>query len=527
MADAAPLIDELRTLLTDGIVSTDEATLEFVATDVYRRGMLPIAAITPGTVEELCAAVKAIATSGFAITVRGGGASYTDAYLAISEHSVLIDMTRLNRVVDIDERNSTVTVEAGCTWATLHEALSRKNLRTPFFGPFSGLVATVGGAVSQHAVSHGSGAYGVSAQSVLSLDVVLASGEILRTGSGAIRSPDAKIRRFFRYSGPDLTGLFTGDCGALGVKATVTLPLLSAPSATESVAFSFPDFGAMHSAMADIAQLGLDDENFGLDAAQQQGQIARNEAVAVRAKIALNVLRTSPSVAKGIRSLIRMAVAGDSHLREPGFSLNYIVKGSDAGSAKSKISAIRDVALQTGGEVPNSMPAVVAIMPFAPLYNVLGPAGERWVPVHGILQHSDVPEFHDRFQAMLRNHADRIESTGVFVGAMFQTIGPSAFLYEIAFYWPDERTAYHETTLDQEFLSSLPKYPPNPIGQSLVDELKNTTIELFGEFGAVHFQIGKAYPHSENRDSLEMSLLRTIKQALDPNKLMNPGALGL
>jgi len=409
----------------------------------------------------------------------------------------------------------------------LHDQLTQKNLRTPFFGPFSGLVATVGGAVSQHAVSHGSGAYGVSAQSVLSLDVVLASGEILRTGSGAIKSPDAKIRRFFRYSGPDLTGLFTGDCGALGVKATITLPLLCNPAVTETIAFSFPDFGAMHSAMAGIARLGLDDENFGLDAALQQGQIARNEAVAVRAKIAWNVLRTSPSLLKGIRSLTRMALAGDSHLRGPGFSLNYIVKGSDSGSAKSKISAIRDIALQTGGEVPNSMPAVVAMMPFAPLYNVLGPAGERWVPVHGILQHSDVAEFHDRFHALLKSYEDRIELTGVFIGAMFQTIGPSAFLYGIAFYWPDERTAYHETTLDQEFLGALPKYPPNPIGRGLVDELKNAAIQLFGEFGAVHFQIGKAYPHSENRDSLEMSLLRSIKRALDPDKLMNPGALGL
>ena len=527
IADAAPLIDEIRALLRDGTVSTDEATLEFVATDVYRRGTPPIAAIAPNTIEELCAVVGATTKRGFAITVRGGGASYTDAYLPISERSVMIDMARLNRVIDIDERNSTVTVEAGCTWATLHEVLTQKNLRTPFFGPFSGLVATVGGAVSQHAVSHGSGTYGVSAQSVLSLDVVLASGEILRTGSGAIKSPDAKIRRFFRYSGPDLTGLFTGDRGALGVKATITLPLLRNPPATETVAFSFPDFGAMHGAMAGVAQLGLDDENFGLDATLQQGQIARNEARAIRAKIAWNILRSSPSLLKAIRSLSRMALAGDSHLRTPGFSLNYIVKGPDAGSAKSKISAIRDIALQTGGEVPNSMPAVVASMPFAPLYNLLGPAGERWVPVHGILQHSDVPAFHDHWRTMLQRYEDRLESTGVFVGAMFQTIGPSAFLYEIAFYWPDELTTYHETTLDQDFLSTLPTYPSNPNGRTLVDELKNGAIKLFGEFGAAHFQIGKAYPHTERRDSMELSLLRAIKQELDPGKLMNPGALGL
>jgi len=524
---AQALIRELRAELSDGAVSCEEADLEFAATDVYRQGTIPAAVITPTSIDELRAGVRVAASSGFAITVRGGGASYTDAYLPVSERSISIDMRRLNRIVYIDEHNNTVTVEAGCTWAALHETLSKRNLRTPFFGPFSGLVATVGGAVSQHAVSHGSGAYGVSAQSVLTIDVVLADGTLLRTGSGAIQSTDATVRRFFRYSGPDLTGLFTGDCGSLGVKATITLPLLSNPPVTEGIAFSFENFAAMHTAMAGIARLGLDDENFGLDVVLQQGQIARNDTGTVKAKIAWNVLRTSSSLLKGIGTLARMAIAGDRHLREPGYSLNYIVKGPDARSAKSKISAIREIALRTGGEVPNTVPKIVASMPFAPLYNVLGPAGERWVPIHGILQHSDVTEFHTRFRALLQGYENQIEKAGAYVGAMFQTIGPSAFLYEIAFYWPDERTIYHERTVDQDYLDTLPTYPANPNGQRLIEQIKNDAIQLFGDFGAVHFQIGKAYPHSENRDAIELGLLRAIKRELDPDNLMNPGALGL
>jgi glycolate oxidase len=202
------LMEQLRTALGEGSVFTDEATIAFAATDVYRQGALPTAVIKPGTVGQLCAGIKVATEDGYAVIARGGGASYTDAYLAVSERTVVIDMGDLNKIVEIDETNNIVTVEAGCTWATLRDELLKRNLRTPFFGPFSGLVATVGGSISQNAISHGSGTYGISAQSVISLDVVLASGDLLRTGSGAVISGDSKIRRFFRHSGPDLTCLF-------------------------------------------------------------------------------------------------------------------------------------------------------------------------------------------------------------------------------------------------------------------------------------------------------------------------------
>jgi D-lactate dehydrogenase (cytochrome) len=166
-------------------------------------------------------------------------------------------------------------------------------------------------------------------------------------------------------------------------------------------------------------------------------------------------------------------------------------------------------------------------MPFAPLNNVLGPGGERWVPMHGILQHSDVVNFDRRWRSLLDSHAEQIEATGTFVGGMYMAVGPSAFLYEIAFYWPDERTVYHEQTLDPDYLGTLPRHPPNEDGRELVENLKKAAIDLFGEFGAVHFQIGKAYPHVGNRDTLDLNLLRAIKNEVDPNKLMNPGVLGL
>ena len=108
-----------------------------------------------------------------------------------------------------------VTVEPGITWADMTSALAERGVRTAFWGPFSGLKATVGGSMSQNSVSLGSGNYGISADTALSFDVVLASGEILSTRLGrqrqsvavlpALRArPDRDIyrgRRRVRYQG--------------------------------------------------------------------------------------------------------------------------------------------------------------------------------------------------------------------------------------------------------------------------------------------------------------------------------------
>jgi glycolate oxidase len=154
-------------------------------TDVYRKLSEPVAVVTPKSIEEVQSLVRLSAQYEFALDVRGGGASYTDGYLSAGEGHVLMDLRSLNRVVEINEVDGYVTVESGATWSSLKDALDLRGLRTPFWGPFSGLLATVGGSVSQNTISHGSGAYGISAESILSVDVVLADGSLLRTGSAS------------------------------------------------------------------------------------------------------------------------------------------------------------------------------------------------------------------------------------------------------------------------------------------------------------------------------------------------------
>ena len=209
--DAA--IVALQNLLGREHVITNRTELEFYSQDVYRAGQLPAAVIRPADTAQLSAALAAIAPSGLPIVPRGGGMSYTDGYLPSRPDSIMIDMQRMNRVLVIDAEDLYVTVECGATWKDLFDALAPHGVRTPYYGPLSGLRSTIGGALSQGSIFLGSGRYGAAAESVIGLDVVLADGRVLELGGHSIKNGEP----FFRQHGPDTLGMFLSDCGALGV----------------------------------------------------------------------------------------------------------------------------------------------------------------------------------------------------------------------------------------------------------------------------------------------------------------------
>jgi D-lactate dehydrogenase (cytochrome) len=165
-------------------------------------------------------------------------------------------------------------------------------------------------------------------------------------------------------------------------------------------------------------------------------------------------------------------------------------------------------------------------MPFAPLYNVLGPGGERWVPIHGVFPHDQVVPFDTAFKALIASRQAEMDRHGVWLGTMFSPVGSAGFLYEIAAYWPDARTSYHVTTLGEEYLAGQPSFAANPEARAFVDKLKGEMIDLMQSHEAAHFQLGRAYPYQPRLSEQQKALLGAIKTQLDPKGLMNPGALG-
>jgi D-lactate dehydrogenase (cytochrome) len=509
------LISALVAALGADAVIQDEGVLAHFANDVYRGGALPRAVIRPRTVPALQQAVRVCAQAGVAIVPRGGGASYTDAYILPEGGHVLFDTGALDSI-EIDEQAAIVTVGAGVTWAKLKAALDAKGLRTPFWGPFSGIAATVGGSMSQNSLSHGSTMHGISAQSVLSMEVVLASGDILSTSA-------SKAMRFY---GPDLTGLFTGDCGIFGIKVSIRLPLLPVLPHFECLSFAFDSFAAYHAASRKAAMAKLDDSHFGLDLALSQGQIGRQEGMGARLKIALQVLQRAPNKAKGLAQLVRMAIAGDDAMRAGAYMCHFIIEGFDAQECAHKARLLRRTLDGLGREIANSIPTFVQSVPFAPLFNVLGPGGERWVPIHGVLAHDQAVAFDAAFQQMIAARKAEMEALGVWIGTMFSPVGPSGFLYEVALYWPDDRTPYHRTVLGEDYLAQQPHFAANEAARAYADDLKRAIVALMQDYGAGHFQLGRAYPYRQRLEPQAVALLRAIKAELDPKGVMNPGALG-
>ena len=500
----------------------DDDSLLFYSTDVYRQGdSLLAAVIRPDSVDELQAVVRHCAALGCAIVTRGGGASYTDGYLAIREDTVCIDTSRLNRI-SIHEDDMYVTAEAGVTWAELYEALKERGLRTPFWGPFSGLAATVGGSMSSYAVNYGSGLYGISAESLTSLDIVLASGELLSTGSagGINNSP------YFRFYGPDLTGFFVGDAGAFGVKARISMRLMRRPEGFAACSFGFPDGESTLRAMTEIAALGVVSQNFGLDPRQQKTALTRMES-ANPLDAARSVFTSARNPVDGALQIMRMGLAGRNFLKNATYSAHFSAEGLTAAEAKSKIAEVRAVARRYGAEVANSIPTYFNAEPFMELLPILGPNGERWKPTHGIIPFSKLLKHHHDFEALLDEYRERMEANKVQLTRMLMFFSTNGFIYEPTFLWEDSQSIYHRKVYPAALLPNVPEHPDNPEGRALVAEIKERILSLCLENGACHMQIGKDYPYMETRKPEVAGLIRSLKGLLDPSGIMNPGALGL
>lgn len=199
----------------------------------------PAIVVRPKSIEEVQEIIHLANRTKTPVYVRGGGTGDTGHRGSKIRSSILIDMTRMNDIVEIDEESLTVTVQAGITWGKLNAELEKKGWRLGVKGPYSGYAATVGGGVAFQSVAMGSTRYGLIPEEITNLTVVLPNGDLLKTGTAV--NPNAK--RYYRYCiGPDLAGIFIGSLGTLGVITEVTIRMY--PKATHSAfgAYAFKDY---------------------------------------------------------------------------------------------------------------------------------------------------------------------------------------------------------------------------------------------------------------------------------------------
>lgn len=518
MATAPANIDILARLSnavgTEAVI-TDAAERTFYAQDVYSLGPDPLAIFRPADINMLSRGLAAIAGSGVAIVPRGGGMSYTSGYVAPEAGALIIDMDSMDRILEVNETDMTVTVEAGCTWNKLYDELHPRGLRSPVWGTLSGIKANIGGGISQNGLFWGA-TNGTIAPSAISMKVVLADGTIIRTGGD-----------FLRPFGPDLTGLFGSDAGSFGVKAKVTLPMMRDATAFAYGSFAFDTPEQITAAMSQIAREGLASECFGFDPFLQAQRMKR-DSLGKDAKQLVGMMKSQGGFWKGLKEGAKVVAAGRSFLDDATFSAHLICEGRHQSAVDADMKRVEEiVANAVGTKVENTIPKVMRANPFPPVNSMVGPDGERWVPIHGIVRHSRALETINTIGGLFERHGEDMERLGVGAGYLILTVGRTGFLIEPVFYWPDQLEEMHRRSVEPDHLAKLKGFPANSEARALVGELRKGVIDIFGEMDGVHFQIGRTYPLAERSDPQAWKLLKAVKRAVDPDGRMNPGALGL
>jgi len=217
----------------ENIVGSDYVTDKDFMKAAYSRNVDPAfpdrwadVIVRPETAEEVSDIVKIANKYKIPIVPRGGGADLVGG--SVSEGGILMDLTRMNKIIEINEDDFYCFVECGITWGELNSALLKKDLTVGIIGPGSGFAATIGGGLSNNTAGFGSTKYGLITDNCLGVEVVLGNpeGSIIRTGSIA----NQFAKPFCRYGvTPDFTGIFLGDVGTMGIKTKAALKLYPHP----------------------------------------------------------------------------------------------------------------------------------------------------------------------------------------------------------------------------------------------------------------------------------------------------------
>ena len=236
-------IATLQTLLGDRLSTGDTVRAEHSCDEAYSAPVLPDAVAFPADVDEVAAIMKACSAAGCPVVPFGIGTSL-EGHVVPLHGGVSVDLSRMDRILEIDERNLLAVVEPGVTRNQLNEALRATGL---MFTVDPGANATIGGMASTRASGTNAVRYGTMRENVLALQVVLPDGQVIETGTRARKSS----------AGYDLTHLFVGSEGTLGIITRLTVRLFGQPESTLAATCAFADVDGAVEAVMEAMQAGL------------------------------------------------------------------------------------------------------------------------------------------------------------------------------------------------------------------------------------------------------------------------------
>lgn len=226
-ASKPEVIEKLKQIVGAENVLVDAEKVEPYGGDAVKEKFPPEAVVFPATTAEIVAVLKLANEFLFPVTARGGGVGYTGGAVPV-DGGIVIGTDRMNKIVEINADDLYVVCQPGITTFELQQAVEKHGVFFPP-DPASYKDSYIGGNIAENAGGMRTPKYGNTKRYVLGLEVVTATGEIIRTGGKTEKN----------VVGFDLTGLMCGSEGMLGIITEATLKLLPMTETTSTVRASF------------------------------------------------------------------------------------------------------------------------------------------------------------------------------------------------------------------------------------------------------------------------------------------------
>jgi FAD/FMN-containing dehydrogenase len=475
------------------------------------------AVVTPADVDMVASVVQWALQSNVAVIARGGGMSYTAGYLPTRDASIMLDMTALKSTIEIDQVSDSVTVDAGCTWSDLYDALAKENLRTPFFGPLSGLVATVGGAVSQNAAFFGSARYGTVREHVLGMELVDDCGRISWIDHSA--NP---VLTGIGCSGTELLNALIGDAGALGIKTRIKLRTIPTPVESRFASFVFDDAQHVIAAMEKLRSVVQLAEVYAFDQQTHLNLARGGFSLQEAPEFAKDLVTQSRSVVKSAVNLIKGAALSKVHLKDSPWSLHVAMDLNSEELFQPYMDEVTAICTQAGGRaISDTIPRVTRARPFRPIKALIGPDGERWLPCHGVFDFQQETPVMQTLEQWMAERSVAMQRHNIRVSTLLARIWQEIII-EPQFFWPDALSDFQRAFATPR---QVQKFDGNVAQAEVRHEVHRYRAEirdLFAAEGAGFMQLGKYYPHVHRLSVLRVDRVKEIKMELDPRGILNP-----
>jgi len=244
LARRLEIVAALRSIVPDGVVADESGLAAFDgdALTAYRQKAL--VCVLPRTKDEVCAVLAYAAEQSVPIVPRGAGTSLSGGALPRGD-AILLSLTRMNRIVEIDYDNRCMVAEPGVTNLAITRAVQARGF---YYAPdpSSQIACTVGGNVAENSGGIHCLKYGLTTNNLLGVEIALMGGERVRLGGKSLAQ-----------GGFDLLGVVAGSEGLLGVVVEATLRILPKPPVTRTLLAAFRDVPAAGQCVADIIAAGI------------------------------------------------------------------------------------------------------------------------------------------------------------------------------------------------------------------------------------------------------------------------------